>query len=206
MSKREDSTKRELVKSEERYRHLFENNLAAVFRSEVGGALLEVNQALVEIFGYTSVEELKKDKADDLYYSVSDREYYLGELRKKGYVKNYQMRMRKKDGSEIWIMENVQIVKDSETGKEFIEGTLIDITETKRIQQKLQESEENYKSLIEHTPDGILIHDEKGEILYANPATLKMIGFSSFKEIERKIFSDISFPNITLLYVFVLWK
>ncbi|MEK6614695.1 MAG: PAS domain S-box protein, partial [Bacteroidota bacterium] len=131
-------------------------------------------------------EELKKDKADDLYYSVSDREYYLGELRKKGYVKNYQMRMRKKDGSEIWIMENVQIVKDSETGKEFIEGTLIDITETKRIQQKLQESEENYKSLIEHTPDGILIHDEKGEILYANPATLKMIGFSSFKEIERK--------------------
>lgn len=175
-----------IIQSEERYRHLFENNLAAVFRSEVGGALLEVNQALAEIFGYSSVEELKKDKAHSLYFSPRDREYYLNELKKKGYVKNFQMRMRKKNGSELWILENVQIVNDFKTGKEFIEGTLIDITETKRMQQALQEREENYKSLIEHTPDGILIHDEKGETLYANPAALKMIGLASFEDAPNK--------------------
>ncbi len=179
-----------LRQSEERYRQLFENNLAAVFRSEVGGALLEVNPALADIFGYSSVDELKKDKAHSLYFCTSDREYYLNELKKKGYVRNFQMRMRKKDGSEIWILENVQLVKDYKTGKEFIEGTLINITETKRIQQALQEREENYKSLLEHTPDGILIHDEKGETLYANPAALKMIGLSSFEQTaDKNIFS-----------------
>ncbi|MBI3501062.1 MAG: PAS domain S-box protein [Bacteroidetes bacterium] len=175
-----------LKQSEERFRHLFENNLAGVFRSEVGGGLIEVNQALAEIFGYKSAEELKKIKAQQLYYSIHDRERYLNELQKNKYVKNFQMRMKKKDGSEIWILENVQLAKDFKTGKEFIEGTLIDITETKRVQQALQESEENYKSLIEHTPDGILIHDEKGETIFANPAALKMIGISSLQEVAEK--------------------
>ncbi|MBI4946645.1 MAG: PAS domain S-box protein [Bacteroidetes bacterium] len=192
MEERENSTKLALIESEARYRHLFENNLAAVFRSEVGGALLEVNRALVDIFGYNSVEELKKAKAHELYYSAAERYKYLRDLKKNGYVKNYQMRMRKKDGSEIWILENVMLVKETGTSKEYIEGTLIDITETKRIQTALQEREENYKSLIEHTPDGILIHNEKGEVIFANPAALNMVGFSSLDEMQdKKIFSYI---------------
>lgn len=182
----EKESEKNLKQSEERFRHLFENNLAGVFRSEVGGDLLEANMAIAEIFGYTSVEDFKKAKAQDLYFSDKDREKYIEELRKKGFVKNFQMRMKKKDGSEIWILENVQLVKSSSDNKEYIEGTLIDITETKRIQQALQESEENYKSLIEHTPDGILIHDEKGETIFANPAALKMMGFSSLEEAEEK--------------------
>lgn len=182
----EKQSQENLRQSEERFRHLFENNLAGVFRSEVGGDLLEANLALAEIFGYTSVEEFKSVKAHDLYFSLADREWYLGELRKHGFVKNFQMRMKKKDGSEMWILENVQLIKNSPAGYEYIEGTLIDITETKRMQQALQEREENYKSLIEHTPDGILIHDEKGETIFANPAALKMIGIASLNEVAEK--------------------
>ncbi len=175
-----------LKQSEERYRHLFENNLAAVFRSDINGKLVEINQALADIFGYPSLSELKKANANDMYYSKQDREKYVYNLKKNGFVKNYQMRMKKKDGAEIWIMENVQIVKDLKTGNEFIEGTLIDITETKHIQQALQEREQNYKSLIEHTPDGILIHNEKGEILFTNPAALRLVGVSSLDEVADK--------------------
>lgn len=188
MSK-DNTNKKTLQESEERYRSLFENSLAAIFRSEVGGGLLDVNQALADVFGYSSIEEIKKANARDLYYSEEHRNAYLKELRKNGYVKNYQMRMRKRDGSEIWIMENVMLIKDPRTKKEYIEGTLIDITETKRMQQALQEREENYKSLIEHTPDGILIHDEKGETVFANPAALRMIGFQSLDEtMEKNLF------------------
>lgn len=183
---RQKEDEENLKQSEERYRQLFENNLAAVFRSEVGGRMADFNQAFVKIFGYSTIGELEKVKAQDLYFSLNDRQRYLDELHKKGFVKNYQMRMKKKDGSEIWILENVMLARNPKTGKEFIEGTLIDITETKRIQQELQEREENYKSLIEHTPDGILIHDEKAEVLYANPAALNMIGLSSFEETSDK--------------------
>jgi PAS domain S-box-containing protein len=178
-----------LKESESRYRNLFENNLAAVFRSDVDGGLLDINLALVEIFGYNSIEELKRAKAHELYFSLQERKTYLDELRKKGYVKNHQMRMRKRDGSEIWVLENAMLIKYKSTNKEFIEGALIDITETKRIQQALEESEFNYKSLIEHTPDGILLHDEKGETLYANPAAMNMVGIASFdKAREKNIF------------------
>ncbi len=182
----EKENEKNLKQSEERFRHLFENNLSGVFRSEVGGGLLEANQAIAEIFGFASVEEFKKAKAQNLYFSLHDRERYLNELRKHGFVKNFQMRMKKKNGSEIWILENVQLVKNSPDGKEYIEGTLIDITETKRMQQELQEREENYKSLIEHTPDGILIHDEKGETIFANSAALKMMAMNSLEEVEEK--------------------
>ncbi len=175
-----------LLASEKRYRKLIENNLAAVFRTEVGGGLLEINQALADIFGYKSVEELRKASASDLYYSNQEREDYLEVLRQKGFMKNYQMRMRKKDGSEIWILENVALVKDETNNKEYIEGTLIDITETRRVQMALQEREANYKSLIEHTPDGILIHDEKGETVFANTSAMNMIGLKSLESTKEK--------------------
>ena len=174
-----------LQDSEERYRQLFENNMAAVFRSDVKGSLIAYNSALATIFGYSSVAELKKVKAQDLYFSIEDRNRYLLDLKNNGFVKNYQMRMKKKGGEEIWILENVMLFKDPKTKYEYIEGTLIDITETKRIQQKLQESEENYKSLIEHTPDGILIHDEKGEVIYANPAALNLVGLSTLEDVQN---------------------
>jgi len=182
----EKENEKKITQSEERYRHLFENNLAAVFRSEVGGVLVDFNQALVEILGFTTIEELKKSRTHEFYFSSAEREKYLSDLKKKGFLKNYQMRMRKKDGSEIWIMENVMLVKDSTTNIEYIEGTLIDITETKRIQEALQEREENYKSLIEHMPDGIFIHNEKGEVIFANPAALKIVGISSLDELQNK--------------------
>lgn len=189
----EKEYERNLKASEQRYRHLFENNIAAIFRSEVNGNISQFNQAFVNVFGYDTLEEMQKVKAQDLYFSLSDRQRYLDTLSKNGFVKNYQMRMKKKDGSEIWIMENVQLIKDQNTGNEFIEGTLIDITETKQIQQKLQESEENYRSLIEHTPDGILIHDEKGNVVFANPSSLKMLGLSSLNEVDEKnLFSYVS--------------
>lgn len=192
---RQKEQEENLKQSVDRYRQLFENNLAAVFHSEIGGGLVEVNQALADIFGYNSLDELKKASAQDLYYSEQDREAYIRELRKKGYLKNHQMRMKKRDESEIWILENVMLVKDTKTNKELIEGTLIDITETKRMQQALQEREENYKSLIEHMPDGILIHDEKGETLYANPAALNMIGISSLEDVSKKNLFDYVLPE-----------
>ena len=186
MGKKENNTKQSLIESEQRYRHLFENNLAAVFRSETGGKLVDFNQALVDVLGFKSAEELKKSSTHEFYFSSEEREKYLADLKKKGFVKNYQMRMRKKDGSEIWIMENVTLIKDSKGNKEYIEGTLIDITETRRMQQALQEREENYKSLIEHMPDGIFIHNEKGELIFANPAACKIMGLSSLEELPNK--------------------
>ena len=182
------SEKNSSFENEDRYRLLFENNLAGVFRSEITGKVVEANQTMAEIFGYESPEDLKKTTAHDFYFSRKDREKYIEKLRLNGVLKNHHVKVRRKDGSEAWVIENVQIVKLG--GKEDIEGTLIDFTETKNIQHVLQESEQNYKSLIEHTSAGIMIHDEKGDAIYANPAALKLIGVASLNDLaDKNIFS-----------------
>lgn len=182
------SEKNSSFENEDRYRLLFENNLAGVFRSEISGKVVEANQTMAEIFGYESPEDLKKTTAHDFYFSRKEREKYIEKLRLNGVLKNHHVKVRRKDGSEAWVIENVQIVKIG--GKEYIEGTLIDFTETKNIQHVLQESEQNYKSLIEHTSAGIMIHDEKGDAIYANPAALKLIGVSSLNDLaDKNIFS-----------------
>lgn len=182
------SEKNSSFENEDRYRLLFENNLAGVFRSEITGKVVEANQTMAEIFGYESPEDLKKTTAHDFYFSRKDREKYIEKLRLNGVLKNHHVKVRRKDGSEAWVIENVQIVKLG--GKEYIEGTLIDFTETKNIQHVLQESEQNYKSLIEHTSAGIMIHDEKGDAIYANPAALKLIGVASLNDLaDKNIFS-----------------
>lgn len=182
------SEKNSSFENEDRYRLLFENNLAGVFRSEISGKVVEANQTMAEIFGYESPEDLKKTTAHDFYFSRKDREKYIEKLRLNGVLKNHHVKVRRKDGSEAWVIENVQIVKLG--GKEYIEGTLIDFTETKNIQHVLQESEQNYKSLIEHTSAGIMIHDEKGDAIYANPAALKLIGVASLNDLaDKNIFS-----------------
>ena len=182
------SEKNSSFENEDRYRLLFENNLAGVFRSEISGKVVEANQTMAEIFGYESPEDLKKTTAHDFYFSRKDREKYIEKLRLNGVLKNHHVKVRRNDGSEAWVIENVQIVKLG--GKEYIEGTLIDFTETKNIQHVLQESEQNYKSLIEHTSAGIMIHDEKGDAIYANPAALKLIGVSSLNDLaDKNIFS-----------------
>lgn len=178
------SEKNSSFENEDRYRLLFENNLAGVFRSEITGKVVEANQTMAEIFGYESPEDLKKTTAHDFYFSRKEREKYIEKLRLNGVLKNHHVKVRRKDGSEAWVIENVQIVKIG--GKEYIEGTLIDFTETKNIQHVLQESEQNYKSLIEHTSAGIMIHDEKGDAIYANPAALKLIGVSSLNDLADK--------------------
>lgn len=182
--------KQDFFESEERYRMLFENNIAAIFRSEIDGNIVEYNSALAAIFEYEKTDDLKKVKVLDLYYSFEDRDACIKKLRVSGFLKNYEIRMKTKKGKEIWILENAMLLSDPKTNKEYMEGTLIDITELKRIQHALQEREKSYISLIEHTPNGIVIHDEKGEILYANAAILNMSGISSLEETKNKnIFS-----------------
>jgi PAS domain S-box-containing protein len=151
----EDITERKeaeyiIKQSEERYRLLFERNMAGVFRSHANGKFIECNDAFVKIFGYGSREELFSKNAGDVYISVEDRNEYMRKLRKEKFLNNYQGRYRRSDGQEIWCLVNVAYVEgDSE---EYIEGTLIDITQLVKAQEALRESERKLSTLLSNLP------------------------------------------------------
>lgn len=131
-----------LLSSETRFRLLFEQNLAGVFRSLPDGRLLECNDAFARMLGYESRAEIIGVNASTFYFEATDRERALAHLRTYGSINNSVMRLRRKDGAEVWGMETVNLLRDDQGLAEVMQGTLIDFTERKQVEQALILSEE----------------------------------------------------------------
>lgn len=175
-----------LKQSEEQYRNLFENNMAGVFVTKADGTFIAVNESYVKTFGFDSIEEVLKRNSKDNYFSNEDREKYLNELKSKKQLKNYTLRNRKKDGSEIWVLVNVAFIEKN--GEEYLQGTLIDITEIKNAQHKLEESEKKFRLLSESSPIGIFLLDDKWEPKFVNKAAKEI--FWNYTQTDNIVNSD----------------
>jgi diguanylate cyclase (GGDEF)-like protein/PAS domain S-box-containing protein len=125
-----------LRKSERRYRLLFERNLAGVYRTTVDGIVLDCNEAFAKSLGYQSVEEIKTHRSQDFYHHPRRRESFLNKLKENHVLTNSQSLLKRKDGSPLWVLENVTLMTD-EDGKEIIEGTMMDITDWKMAEERL---------------------------------------------------------------------
>ncbi len=168
--KRADELIRE---SEERYRTLFERNLAGVYRSREDGLLLECNDAFARIFGYASRREALGHSAVDLHRSPESRAVFLAGLRQKGVLTNYEFQGRRKDGSLIWMLTNASLIPDENAGQFLIEGTIVDITERKKSEEDLL----LLFTAIEQGHEAVYITDLGGRILYVNPSLEVLTGY-----------------------------
>lgn len=111
--------------SEERYRLLFDRNLAGAFRTTLDGRVLDCNDAMARILGYGSKEELASRRSWDLYPKPADREAYLAELQKNKSLTNSRLRLKRKDGSVIEATVNANIVPGP-GGETYVMGTLLE--------------------------------------------------------------------------------
>ncbi|MFA3781779.1 PAS domain S-box protein [Melioribacteraceae bacterium 4301-Me] len=167
-----------LKKSEAKYRLLFEKSLAAVFSSKIDGTLLEVNQTYSEMLGYQSPEEMKKHNAREFYVSPEEREKLITILLDRGEVKNYELQLKKKNGELINVIENIGILEDEENKEKIIHGTLFDITELKKAEQKIRESELLFHTLARSSPVGIFMTRADGYTTYVNPRWCYLSGIN----------------------------
>ena len=159
----------------QQYRSLFEMNLAAVYLSTMDGELLDCNNAFVNMYGYTSKQDVLSRPASALYRDPADREPFLHLLEDQGRIVNYECQQRRKDGSLFWILEGAAILTDA-NGREIIEGTAIDITERKQAEIALRQSEERFATIFRHSPIGCGIVSVDGVFLNANQALEKLLG------------------------------
>ena len=141
------------MQSEKRYRLLFERNLAGVFRALPDERLVDSNEALLRILGYQPAAELRVNRASELFYDAADQQATFERLYRERSLTNHDVRLKCKDGTPVWVMENVSLVEDENGRPAFIEGTLFDITARKQAEQALQESEEKYRTLVTNLPD-----------------------------------------------------
>ena len=143
----QDITQRKRVEaslhvSEERYRKLFERNLAGVYRSTLDGRILECNDAFARIFGFASRADALSGSANALYPTAADRAGFLASLQAAGVMVNRESEGRRQDGSSLWLLENAHLVDGGESAESaVIEGTVLDITERKNLETELVESQ-----------------------------------------------------------------
>lgn len=144
--------------SESRYRLLFERSLAGMFKtSSKGGGFLECNEAMAHMLGYASREELLKLPVGELYFNPGDRRDLLAELRATGFLSNYEIRLRRKDGSLFWGIENITLLRDEAGQEEFLEGTLVDITGRKRLEELNLSQQQLLQMVAQNLPIAVVL-------------------------------------------------
>lgn len=118
-------TFREREASEARYRHLFDRNVAGVFRSTLGGRILDCNDALVSFLGYDSRNDLLARPAWDLYHERSTREELVQLLHAHGVLLNARVALKRKDGASMLCVVNASLVP-ADDGEKHLLGTIVE--------------------------------------------------------------------------------
>ena len=124
--------------AETKYRRIFENAVEGIYQADSAGRLLTANPALARIAGYASPEEAigRVTNIDEQFYADDGQRAEIRRLlREQGFIKGFEARLRRQDGSLIWISSNAQVVR-SEAGAIHYEGTMEDITERKLLEEK----------------------------------------------------------------------
>ncbi len=124
--------------SEETYRNLFQNAQVGLFRTRIAdGKILESNEQLARMFGYDSREEFIAEYATSQnYVDPGTRERMLEQIRRDGYIQNFEARFYRKDRSIFWARYSARLYPE----QGWIEGVAEDITEQKLAEQQLRET------------------------------------------------------------------
>jgi len=132
-----DTTDRRIA--EEKYRLLFEQVQEGVFVATPEGKLLDCNDAFVRMLGHNSREELISLNIDtELYGSAEQREVFRREMERNNYVRNFEVTLRRKDGTLLSAMESSFATRSGDGKIERYQGFLLDITEKKRAEDEIR--------------------------------------------------------------------
>jgi len=167
-----------LRKSEQRYRLLFEKNVAGVAIAGMDGEVLDCNDGWARILGYGNAEEVRGRRTSEFYFNIADRQPLMDELKREGAFLSREMQLRRQDGTPVSVLFNAVVLDGGGYGTLLLQTTAIDITERKRAEAALQRSEAHFRLLVEQASDGIFIADAQGKYIDVNSAGTEMLGYT----------------------------
>ncbi len=176
----------------DRFIGLFKESQDAIFFSDVNGIVIGYNPSMLKLFNYTD-EELLGLHSDDLFYEPLERVKFRNDIIEKGYLRNYEVKLKKKNGKPIdcILVSNLKINDDGDVIG--YDGIIHNITDRKIAEIQLKESEERYKNLFVRVPVGVYRTTPDGRILDANPALVRILGADDIHDILNR--------NVLELYV-----
>ncbi len=148
-----------------------------IYRTTVEGRILYANSALARMLEYT-LEEILNMSVYDFYFNRKERNTEIDILADKEKTATKQIiHLKTKNNKRIIVEDTVKIIRDKSSKVIYFDGILEDITEKKKAEDALKESQARYKILTDLTMEGIIIHD-KGIVIDINPSAHKLTGYS----------------------------
>jgi PAS domain S-box-containing protein len=132
--------------SEKKFRSIFDNSSDGIFQSTPEGDFITANKSLVKMMGFDKLEDLIITRVTDYYKDKSDREKLIGIVKQYGSAENFIARMIDKNKNEFIVRMNVRAIKDQNSDKFYLEGTLRDVTEEFTALEKRRQAEIELKA------------------------------------------------------------
>ncbi len=149
------------------------------------------NESVKDVFGWEAEELIGKNtrilyRSDEEYEKIADH-FYPALEKQQTYYEEFPC--RRKDGKDIICMVSTSIIGERLKEREIV-ATFVDITERKLAEEALREAEERFRTIFENMTIGIFRTTPDGRILMANPALIRMLGYSSFDELAMRNLED----------------
>jgi PAS domain S-box-containing protein len=169
---------RALQDSEEKYRNILERIQDGYYRSDAEGNLVLASPSVARTLGYDSLHELYgKNIANFLYMDPEKRKDFLKKIQETGQVNNYEVAIKKRDGTSIIVSTSSHTINDSYGKFQGVEGLCRDITDVRKTEAALRESEARYRELVELLPQTIFETNLSGNVVSTNRVGFEMFGY-----------------------------
>jgi len=184
------NTEFDLRDSLQKYETLFENINIGIYRNTGGpeGHFLQANPGIVKIFGYSSVNEFLQVNVSSLYQNPEDRRFFMEEILRKGEVRNKELALKRKDGTPIWCSVTAKAFRDNYGNIKWFDGVIEDITERKKVDERLRLANEEWSRTFDAVSDPIFIQDKENTILRVNKAFVQMMKLDAQTLIGNKCY------------------
>jgi PAS domain S-box-containing protein len=174
------------VPVETNYQSIVEHAIEGIFQTTLDGRYLLANPALATMYGYGSVDELKssvREIARQLYVVPNRRSEFIRLMNENDCVRRFESQIYRKDGTVIWISENVRVIRNDAGQVLYYEGTVEDITQRKLAEEQIEEQ----AALLDQTQDGITVRGLDDRLLFWNKGAERTFGWTREEAMASKV-------------------
>ncbi len=177
-----------LQESEAKFRSVFESMQDVFYRGDSQGILTLISPSGARLLDYTSPEDLIGcDIAQTMYGDPMDRKLFLAALQERGYVRDYEVRLKRRDGTPVIVSTNSRLVRGEDGEIQGVEGVFFDITERKNAEEALRQSEERYRLIVDNVQDIIFTHLPDGTISFVS-GSVRHMGYGPGEIVGTSLF------------------
>jgi PAS domain S-box-containing protein len=165
-----------LKESEEKYRTLVENVVDVVYRADSEGKIIFITPSIFPLTGYDNLDDIIGHPIVSFWAHPKKRNNMIARMKKTGYVKDYEVIILKRDGTEIPVSISSHFYHDNNGRIAGVEGIIRDISERKKAEDELCESEGRFAAFMDHLPVTAFIKDEQSTNLFVNRQMIEVFG------------------------------